>query len=224
VQFQGFFMNSGSISSGKKSAARESRPLLETDLDPNPFEQFRRWLDEASAANIPEPNAMTLATATLGGRPSARIVLLRGYGETGFTFYTNYESHKGQELAANPQAALVFFWPELERQVRVEGRVIRTPADDSDAYFRTRPLGSRLGAWASPQSAVIPSREHLQRLVHEVATRYPDGNVPRPLNWGGYCLVPILIEFWQGQPSRLHDRLCYRRTTDDIWAIERLGP
>jgi pyridoxamine 5'-phosphate oxidase len=217
-------MNSSPISRSKQYALHESRPLLESDIDPNPIVQFQRWLDDAIAANVPEPNAMTLATASLDGKPSARIVLLRGHGEDGFAFYTNYQSRKGLELLANAQAALVFFWPQLERQIRIEGKVVLASAEDSDAYFATRPLGSQLGAWASPQSGVIPSREHLERLVQEVAKHYPDGKVPRPPTWGGYRLIPDLIEFWQGQPSRLHDRLCYRRTPENSWKIERLGP
>jgi pyridoxamine 5'-phosphate oxidase len=209
---------------GNQYGGGEFRPLLESELSSDPFEQFGRWLDDAVAAGLMEPNAMTLATATPQGKPSARIVLLRGFSPSGFTFYTNYDSRKGHELAANPQAALVFFWHPLERQIRIEGRVELAPPEDSDAYFASRPLGSRLGAWASPQSAAIPSREHLQQLVDEVAKRFPDGNVPRPPNWGGYCLIPDHFEFWQGQLSRLHDRLCYMRTPAGSWQIQRLGP
>jgi pyridoxamine 5'-phosphate oxidase len=172
-----------------------------------------------------QPDAMILATATPEGRPSARVVLLRGLDERGFVFFTNYESRKGQELAANPHAALVFFWDALERQVRVEGRVELASPAESDAYFQSRPRGSQVGAWASPQSEVLPNREALQRKVIEVEARFAGtAALPRPPNWGGFRLVPELFEFWQGQPSRLHDRLCYRRQPDETWLLERLAP
>src|SRR5262245_27454283 len=197
--------------------------LRESDADPDPVRQFQRWFDAAVAAGLPEPNAMTLATCTADGVPSARIVLLKICDERGLAFFTNYRSRKGRELANNPRAALVFFWPALERQVRVEGRVELVSADESDAYFASRPVNSRLGAWASDQSAVIPSREELERKQRELEAQFPDGRVPRPPHWGGYRVVPDVFEFWQGRPSRLHDRLRYRRV-EGRWVIERLSP
>lgn len=197
--------------------------LNESDMRDNPVEQFADWLNEAIDAQIVEPNAMTLATATADGRPSARTVLLKGFDERGFVFYTNYESQKGRELARNPQAALVFYWAGLARQVRVSGRVERMSRQESEAYFRTRPPGSRLSAVASPQSQVIPSRELLERRVVELEATYPDGDVPLPDFWGGYRVRPEVVEFWQGRPNRLHDRLRYR-LDGGLWRLERLAP
>jgi pyridoxamine 5'-phosphate oxidase len=198
--------------------------LSEEDVLTDPIRQFEKWFQQALAANLPEPNAMTLATATADGQPSARVVLLKAFDASGFTFFTNYESRKGREIGDNPCAALLFFWPELQRQVRVEGTVERMSEADSDAYFRSRPLGSRLSAWASRQSEVIPNREVLEDRVRATMERFPDGETPRPPNWGGYRLHPLSIEFWQGRPDRLHDRLRYRRTESNEWHLERLSP
>lgn len=198
--------------------------LRRDDVASNPFVQFRQWLDEAIAAEIREPNGMTLATATAEGRPSARTVLLKSFDERGFVFYTNYESRKAQEIASNPHAALVFWWGELERQVRIEGEIARVSAEQSDAYYRSRPFGSRLGAWVSPQSEVIDGRGVLEARLASLQQRY-DGatDIARPENWGGYRVAPSTIEFWQGRQNRLHDRLRYSRTAVG-WQIERLAP
>lgn len=198
--------------------------LSEGEMDRDPFRQFAVWFDAALAAHLTEPNAMALATATPDGRPSARMVLLKGFDEHGFVWYTNYESRKGNELAANPHAALVFFWAELSRQVRIEGPVTSVAPEESDAYFHSRPRGSQIGAAASHQSQVLPSRELLERHAAELEAQYAGQEVPRPSNWGGYRLAPTLIEFWQGRPNRLHDRLRYRRLEDGSWLIERLSP
>lgn len=199
--------------------------LDEADAAPNPFAQFDRWFKEALDARLPEPNTMTLATVGEGGRPSARIVLIKGVDERGFVLFTNYESRKGRDLAANPYAALLFYWIELERQVRIEGRIEKTSADESDRYFSSRPLGSRIGAWASEQSAVIDSRATFEAREKEISTRFGD-DPPRPPHWGGYRLVPDSIEFWQGRPSRLHDRLLYTRdaASPHGWTMSRLSP
>jgi pyridoxamine 5'-phosphate oxidase len=198
--------------------------LTENDLAPDPFRQFASWFDEATEKGVPESNAMTLATATPDGRPSARVVLLRGADERGFTFFTNYESRKARELEANPFAAVVFFWHDLERQVRIEGQVERVSSEESDRYFHSRPKGARIGAWASPQSQVVASREILESRFLEFENLHPDQVVPRPPNWGGYRLVPHSFEFWQGRPNRLHDRLRYARSPGGAWIIERLAP
>lgn len=197
--------------------------LTEADVHPNPIQQFQTWFEQAVAAQLPEPNAMTLATANRAGVPSARIVLLKGLDDRGFVFYTNYESRKGQELAENPQAALVFLWTSLERQVRIQGRVERVADDETLAYFQSRPFESRLGAWASDQSQVIPDREVLEQRYRELQETYRDQEVPRPPHWGGYRVTPHEIEFWQGRPSRLHDRLRYR-LENGKWRIDRLAP
>ncbi len=209
---------------GQVRGERMLVPLDEREVDANPFVQFERWLQEAVAAGAYEPTAMALATATPDGRPSVRMVLLKGVDDRGFAFYTNYDSQKGRELDANPRAALLFFWPELERQVRLSGAVERTSSEESETYFRSRPEGSRLGAWISKQSAVIPDRETLERDFAQIATTFAAGDIPLPPFWGGYRLVPEAIEFWQGRPSRLHDRLRYTRHADAAWRIERLAP
>lgn len=197
--------------------------LSEADAGTDPFALFRRWFDQAVAANLSDPNAMVLATATPDGAPSARAVLLKALDDRGFTFFTNYDSRKGHEMAANPRAALVFLWHPLERQIRIEGTVEVVTAAESDEYYAKRPLGSRLGAWASPQSAVIAGREVLERAHAELLARFADGNPPRPPNWGGYRVVPAALEFWQGRRSRLHDRIRFTRAGTG-WLRERLAP
>ena len=196
--------------------------LSETEVPSNPLSLFQLWFDQAVKAECPEPNSMTLATADTAGNPSARIVLLKGADEAGFTFFTNYESQKGKDLAARPQAALLFHWHELERQVRIKGIVERVSAAESDEYFHSRPAASRIGAWASPQSAEIPNREFLEEAEKRFAADFGD-KPPRPEHWGGYRLHPTEIEFWQGRPSRLHDRIHYQ-LEGSSWRIARLAP
>ena len=198
--------------------------LLESDLDRNPIRQFEKWFSEARSVGMKEPHAMTLATVSSDGQPSARIVLLKGIDAGGFVFYTNYESRKAKELAENPRAALLFYWPELERQVRITGKIAKISRTESDAYFQSRPRGSQLGAWASQQSEAIPDREVLERKMGELESEYRDKPVPLPPFWGGYRLKPDAMEFWQGRPNRLHDRLRYTRRPGSGWKIERLSP
>ena len=221
--------------------------LRRKDLDPDPIGQFQRWFDQATGARasgrlrrffvtlykrllmiggleIVDINAMTLATVDEEGRPSARVVLLKGIDPRGFVFFTNYNSRKGRELAGNPNAALVCYWPELERQVTIAGKVTRVPGAESDAYFASRPYGSRIGAWASDQSQVVRDRAELEEHWKQFERKYPGPDVPRPLHWGGYVLYPERLEFWQGRPNRLHDRFRYTRQADNSWRIERLSP
>jgi len=222
--------------------------LRRAELDPDPIAQFRKWFEQAAGtraggnfrryciniykalflaetSSVPlEVNAMTLATADRDGRPSARIVLLKGVDSRGFTFFTNYDSRKGHELAENPRAALTFYWSSQERQVCVAGDISKLPESESEAYFRTRPRGSRIAAWASRQSAVLPNREALEAEWKQLEAKYPGENVPKPPYWGGYVLSPIRIEFWQGRPSRMHDRFRYTKQANGAWLIERLSP
>jgi pyridoxamine 5'-phosphate oxidase len=198
--------------------------LSETDINSNPFEQFQLWFEQAVAAQIREPNAMTLATATTEGKPSARIVLLKGFDERGFVFYTNYDSLKGRQLIDNPYAALVFLWDDLERQVRIEGRVEKVNSEESDTYYYSRPFGSQLGAWVSNQSEIIASREVLEKRLEEFSTKYQSETIKRPSYWGGFRVIPAEIEFWQGRPNRLHDRLRYCQNDRRDWTIDRLAP
>jgi pyridoxamine 5'-phosphate oxidase len=205
------------------SGFHDDRPLHREDLLGDPIAQFRAWLDDAEAAGIPLPNAMAVATADAEGRPSVRHVLLRGIDERGFTFFTNYESRKGHQIAENPHVGLVFLWKALDRQVNATGTAERVDPAESDAYFATRPIEARLGAWASAQSSVLGSREELERLVAEAADRFAGGGVPRPPHWGGFVVRPETVEFWQGRRSRLHDRFRYARE-DAGWRIDRLAP
>jgi pyridoxamine 5'-phosphate oxidase len=197
--------------------------LNKSDVDRNPIKQFAKWYDEATASGIAETDAMTLATATMDGRPSARIVLLKDFDDRGFVFFTNYESRKAKELAENPRACLVAYWLPVKRQVRIEGSVEQISEKESEDYFQTRPLGSRIGAWASNQSGIVESRDVLEQRYADLSERYGE-DVPRPPHWGGYRIHPEVIEFWQGRDNRLHDRLRYRLQVDGAWVIERLGP
>ncbi len=197
--------------------------LDEAALDPNPIRQFEHWFEQAIEAQLPDPNAMTLATVGLDNRPSARIVLLKGITQDGFTFFTDYRSRKAQELERNPQGSLVFYWAKLERQVRIEGIIKKTNESESDFYFDSRPLASRIGAWASEQSAVLQERAFLDERYAQYAAQFGE-HPPRPAHWGGYQLTPVCCEFWQGRPSRLHDRVQYLRDLDNQWHITRLFP
>ena len=198
--------------------------LRRADLDPDPIKQFAKWFGEAAAAQIRDVNAMSLATSTLDGKPSVRIVLLKAISDRGFVFFTNYNSAKARELEANPQAALTLFWVQLERQIRITGNVEKTSREESEEYFRSRPVGSQLGAWSSSQSEVIANREVLEASLAEVTERFAGTDVPLPPHWGGYRLNPDAVEFWQGRANRLHDRFRYRRAEGSSWLLERLAP
>ena len=198
--------------------------LRRADLHSDPLQQFGAWFAAALAADIRDVNAMSLATATPDGKPSVRIVLLKGFDERGFAFFTNYDSEKGHQLEANPHAALAFYWVQLERQVRISGAVERTSREDSAAYFHSRPVGSRLGAWASKQSEVVDARQVLDTRLTEMTERFENGDVPLPPHWGGYRVKADKFEFWQGRPNRLHDRFRYSRRADGAWQIDRLAP
>ena len=210
------------VSDVRREYIREG--LRKRDLDPDPVAQFLKWLGEAKAAHPGDFTSMVLATADRSGRPSARVVLLKGCDDRGFVFFTHYDSRKGRDLAENPRAALVFYWPEFDRQVRVEGTVETTSREESEAYFQSRPLGARIGAAVSRQSEPIASREDLERAVREAAERFGEGPVARPESWGGYRVVPDEIEIWQGRENRLHDRFRYRRQPEGGWTIDRLSP
>lgn len=214
------FVNIGDL---RQDYSRQT--LLETNADTNPFLQFQHWFTQALSAKVIEPNAMTLATITTDGKPAARIVLLKDFDARGFVFYSNFQSRKGQELAQTPAAALVFWWGELERQIRIEGAISLVSETEADAYFQSRPRGSQLGAWVSNQSQVIEDRSVLEDRLEQLEQEYGDRPIPRPAHWGGYRLSPTYFEFWQGRSNRLHDRLCYRHATAaNGWQIERLSP
>ena len=198
--------------------------LLEKDVDAGAMKQFEIWWGQALESEIDEPNAMTLATSTIDGQPSARIVLLKGIEPNGFVFFTNYNSRKGKQIQANPKVSLVFFWKELERQVRIEGSIKKVEASASDEYFSSRPKQSQIGAWSSPQSEPITSRDILEKNVEDYTIKFQSQNIPRPGYWGGYIVEPNVIEFWQGRPGRLHDRLQYTLNEKKLWTIERLAP
>lgn len=202
----------------------KKQTLSESDVQDDAIQQFHKWWNEAIMSQVDEVNAMTLATAAASGIPSARIVLLKGYDENGFVFFTNYQSQKGKELAENPLASLVFFWKELERQVSIDGTVEKTTAGESDLYFHSRPVESQIGAWASPQSKVIASREVIEQNLTELQKNFAGKDIERPPHWGGYIVKPTLIEFWQGRPGRLHDRIQYTQLPEGGWKIERLAP
>jgi pyridoxamine 5'-phosphate oxidase len=214
-------MNS-SVADLRREYSAES--LLESDVAANPVDQFEKWWLQVLKSQVVEPNAMTIATASQDGMPSARVVLLKGFDHNGFVFYTNYQSFKGQQLEENPRACLVFFWKELERQVRITGLVRKTGNEESDAYFLSRPEGSQVGAWASPQSTVVPGREWLDEQYLAKMEEFKTKLLTRPPHWGGYRVQPIIVEFWQGRPSRLHDRIQYSLQEDGSWKIERLAP
>jgi len=209
---------------GDSDKQYELSQLRETDLDPDPIRQFQNWFEDAVKAGSLYPNAMTLSTADKNGRPSARMMLLKSADENGFVFYTNSESNKGDDLAQNPRAAMVFWWDKVERQVRIEGKIEQVSEQEADSYFRTRPRGSQIGAWVSEQSRVIRSREILDCRMEELEEEYGNREIPRPPYWLGYRLIPVSIEFWQGRANRLHDRLRYRLIDGGKWIIERLAP
>ncbi|MEO8763017.1 MAG: pyridoxamine 5'-phosphate oxidase [Ginsengibacter sp.] len=214
-------------SSGLESIRKDYRlqSLLEKDVDAYPIKQFETWWQHAIESAIDEPNAMTLSTSTPDGKPSSRIVLLKGISDNGFVFYTNYHSRKGRQIEVNPFVSIVFFWKELERQVRIEGEIKKISSGESDEYFSKRPLESRIGAWSSPQSSVIVNRELLDKNVADYTNKFVGSqHIPRPPHWGGYIVTPTLVEFWQGRRGRLHDRLQYTPVENDTWQIERLAP
>jgi pyridoxamine 5'-phosphate oxidase len=218
-----FTMNKTTHDLAQMRKSYEQAELDESHVLPQPIDQFHHWFDEAVKAQTQEPNAMTLATVAANGRPSTRVLLLKGADAQGLVWFTNYSSRKGQELATNPMAAMQFFWPELERVVRIEGRVDRVPEAESDEYYRSRPVGSRIGAWASPQSQVLASREVLEAAWQAQQAALGE-DPPRPAHWGGYRLVPDHWEFWQGRSSRLHDRITFDRQADGSWLVQRLAP
>ena len=207
-----------------KKISNDNLDLIESDLDNDPIKQFTIWYKEALSSNVPETDAMTLATSTRDGRPSSRIVLLKGTTENGFIFYTNYQSRKGLEIAQNPFGAINIYWKEIKRQVRVEGMIERIDPEISDNYFSSRARGSQIGAWASPQSNKIANRKILDQRAKDLELRFKDSEIPRPKQWGGYCLIPDLIEFWQSRPNRLHDRIQYTLSREGKWSKERLAP
>ncbi|MBS1638100.1 MAG: pyridoxamine 5'-phosphate oxidase [Bacteroidetes bacterium] len=208
----------------KLSVAFSKQHLYEAEVNTDPMKQFELWFVEAVESKAPAPNAMTVSTTNAAGHPSGRILLLRDFNEKGFVFYTNYNSQKARELNESPYASLTFFWPSLERQVRIDGPVVKQTAEESDSYFKTRPDGSKLGAWASPQSEIVSSRDFLDARYEEMESRFRGSNIPRPEHWGGYCLKPEFYEFWQGRPNRFHDRIAYYPQADGHWQIKRLAP